>query len=472
MDLEHEILLTKPEPQKEIRRPEPTTPDSFIVKLADIDTAGRCRVDHGQVLEMSQSINKYGLLNPPVVRRIESTEKFKLINGGRRYMAMIMLGWTQCSVTLKADYQGNDLLSAEAELEENEQRKDYTELERCENIKRIHDLKTTLYGEGGKGSTTGWTIAKTAAFVGETNTAGGGNTAKRLKIANYLLAHPEEKAGLQNLDVHTMTRKIRQKQHTKSIHKQIEAGTLEIKGAILLGDALQLIKELPNESQHLLLTDPPFGLGEIDNMLGGTKGPSSTYTALVGETDNLTIDTVHALLKQLLPEIFRVLKPSSHFYFFTSGQLQLWLIPELQRIGFEVNENVLIWDKQKTTGSFKGLEYPSAYEPVIFGHKPPREKHLTDPTSSNIIRFAPLHTSKKVHRFQKPNDLLAHLIRNSSRPGDNILDPFAGSGATIRVAQELKRNALGFELDKDNWARAQIVLASGTVEAAKILGSE
>lgn len=462
-------LFQKPEPELPVRRSEPSKSESFLVKLADIDASDRCRKDHGDIMEMVSCINHLGLLNPPVVRRIEGTEKFKLVNGGRRYAAMIMMGWTQCFCTLKADFEGNDLISAEAELYENESRKDYNELERCENVKKIHDIKIRIYGEGGSGSKVGWTVAKTAAFVGESD---GSNTSKRLKIAAYLEKHPEEKAGLQNLNVHTMTRKIRQKQHAKVIHEKIDSGQMEIKSSILLGDALTLIKELKDESQHLILTDPPFGLSEIDNMLGGTKGPSSTYTALVGETDNQTLPAVLELMDKLLPELLRVLWPSGHVYMFSSGQLLIHLIPKMQAVGFLVNENVLIWDKQKTTGSFKGLEYPSAYEPIIFGHKPPREKHLTDPTSSNILRFPPLHTSKKVHRFQKPNDLIAHLIRNSSRPGDFILDPFAGSGCVVRVAQELKRNALGFELDPDNWARAQIVLASGTVDAAKLLEGE
>jgi DNA modification methylase len=70
---------------------------------------------------------------------------------------------------------------------------------------------------------------------------------------------------------------------------------------------------------------------------------------------------------------------------------------------------------------------------------------------------------KENHRFQKPPELLQAIVENSSKLGDKVLDPFCGSGGLVRVCRELKRSALAFEIDKDNWARAQTFVQVGFV---------
>jgi site-specific DNA-methyltransferase (adenine-specific) len=52
------------------------------------------------------------------------------------------------------------------------------------------------------------------------------------------------------------------------------------------------------------------------------------------------------------------------------------------------------------------------------------------------------------HPTQKPMTLLERIIESSTKEGQLILDPFAGSGTTLVVANQLKRYAIGIELDK------------------------
>lgn len=66
---------------------------------------------------------------------------------------------------------------------------------------------------------------------------------------------------------------------------------------------------------------------------------------------------------------------------------------------------------------------------------------------TDVWRFCniPPGSRKRHHPAQKPDDLLRHIVRMSSREGDVILDPFAGSGSTLRAAEVLSRQAIGIE---------------------------
>lgn len=61
----------------------------------------------------------------------------------------------------------------------------------------------------------------------------------------------------------------------------------------------------------------------------------------------------------------------------------------------------------------------------------------------------------KIHPAQKPIKVLRQLIEICTDPGDVVIDPYAGSGATLRAAVDLQRNAYGFEIDRIFYQRAK-----------------
>ena len=61
----------------------------------------------------------------------------------------------------------------------------------------------------------------------------------------------------------------------------------------------------------------------------------------------------------------------------------------------------------------------------------------------------------KIHPAQKPVGVLKKLIEIFTDEGDVVIDPCAGSGTTLRAAMELKRNAFGFEIDRNFYERAK-----------------
>ena len=71
---------------------------------------------------------------------------------------------------------------------------------------------------------------------------------------------------------------------------------------------------------------------------------------------------------------------------------------------------------------------------------------LTEKRASTVLEFDNPSRSEE-HPTMKPVKLFAYLVRNSSRPGDLVLDPFAGSGTTVIACEQLKRRAAVMELD-------------------------
>lgn len=88
---------------------------------------------------------------------------------------------------------------------------------------------------------------------------------------------------------------------------------------------------------------------------------------------------------------------------------------------------------------------------VCFFYKKPA-KRIADASSKQIFEFP--NPRGKSHPTEKPWQLAAHYVSNSSSPGDLVLDPFAGSGSTAIAAEETGRKWLTCELDKEFAATA------------------
>jgi DNA modification methylase len=64
-------------------------------------------------------------------------------------------------------------------------------------------------------------------------------------------------------------------------------------------------------------------------------------------------------------------------------------------------------------------------------------------------------TLTKPHRFQAPIPILETIIRTFSDPNDLVVDPYAGGGTTLAVANSLNRRAIGYEIDASSYEHAQ-----------------
>jgi DNA modification methylase len=101
--------------------------------------------------------------------------------------------------------------------------------------------------------------------------------------------------------------------------------------------------------------------------------------------------------------------------------------------------------------------YAPQYEMVIFAAKGRRK--LNGQRHPDILRYATVSSHARRHPVQKPVGLLQFLIEKSTKPGEIVLDPFAGVGSTVIAARKAGRRYLAFEID-DQFFREGLQLIS------------
>ena len=110
----------------------------MLVQISDIKIKRRVRKDLGDLDDLKDSLRVYGLLNP-----ITINSKYELIAGERRIQAAKQLGWTSINANILDNLSDVDQL--EMEIEENNQRKPFTDEELMEGYKRLQRLKNPSF---------------------------------------------------------------------------------------------------------------------------------------------------------------------------------------------------------------------------------------------------------------------------------------------------------------------------------------
>lgn len=106
----------------------------MLVNISDIKIKRRVRKDLGDLESLKDSLRRYGLLNP-----ITLNSKYELIAGERRLQAAKQIGWTNINCVIVDKI--TPLTQLELELEENNQRKEFTDEELLEGYKRLERLR-------------------------------------------------------------------------------------------------------------------------------------------------------------------------------------------------------------------------------------------------------------------------------------------------------------------------------------------
>lgn len=217
------------------------------------------------------------------------------------------------------------------------------------------------------------------------------------------------------------------------------------------GDSLELMKDIPDESIDLVVTDCPYHIVE-----GGCTNDAVKIGRYTESNNNKEMTKKGKLFEhndiefaEWLPDIYRVLKPNSHCYIMINPRNIKELQQEAEKAGFTF-QNMIVWDKGNCTPN---RYYLNSYELILMLRKG-KAKNINNMGTKNILRV-PNITRKKLHPTEKPVELIEILISNSSQRNDVVLDPFMGSGSTGVAAINTNRNFIGIELDENYFKIAE-----------------
>ena len=225
---------------------------------------------------------------------------------------------------------------------------------------------------------------------------------------------------------------------------------------IYCSDCLTLMKDMPDKSVDLVLTDPPFGHNNNNGDLISRREAALGKGDYVPERDNRPIENdgveISDLIQKCFGEFYRLLDigccccccccgggPDPQF-----ARWSLWL-NEAFKGGFK---QMIVWDKGKMG---MGWHYRRSYETVLVAQKAGAACKWFDETQKieNIIRHIPkIIPAANQHPCIKPVELMAHFIELHTEKADLILDPFCGSGTTCLAAKMLGRRFIGIDINQ------------------------
>jgi len=241
------------------------------------------------------------------------------------------------------------------------------------------------------------------------------------------------------------------------------------KHRLICGDSTRedtYLKLIPSGTDiQCVFTDPPYGVS-----YSGTNNPNGREWKVI-EGDDLRGDKLYDLIKESFTHINAHLVKNGAIYVFHASSNQIIFEKALNTANFQVKQQ-LIWHKHHILGH---SHYHWCHEPLFYGSRINENPDFfgtrcnkttlteIDPDAMDLeqlrkfVKKIKKHstvweikkdsTKDYIHPTQKPTKLAIRAIVNSSKVGDGVLDPFAGSGSTLMACEEKGRVCYTIELD-------------------------
>jgi DNA modification methylase len=163
------------------------------------------------------------------------------------------------------------------------------------------------------------------------------------------------------------------------------------------------------------------------------------------ENDFVSDEEFDRLLHAWFGNIARVLDPGRGFYVW-GGYSNCGNYPPVLKAHQLYFSQAIIWDKEHPVLSRK--DYMGAHEWCFYGWREGAAHQFFGPNNAtDLWHVKKINPSKMVHLTEKPVELAVRAMQYSSRPGENVLDLFGGSGSTMIAAEQSNRKAFLMELD-------------------------
>jgi site-specific DNA-methyltransferase (adenine-specific) len=206
------------------------------------------------------------------------------------------------------------------------------------------------------------------------------------------------------------------------------------RNSIIHGNCIDVMAGMPAGSVDFILTDPP-------------------YMAAYRSRDNQTVlnDDNTAWLTRSVAQMHRVLKQDACAISFYGWPKVDLLFSAWKQAGFRIGGHIVFRKRYASRSSFLEYRHECAY--LLLKGKP------AFPASPLPDVMDWTYTGNKLHPTQKSIRILKPMIESFTRPGELVLDPFAGSGSTCVAAQRIGRHYIGIELDAAHHQTATARLA-------------
>lgn len=222
---------------------------------------------------------------------------------------------------------------------------------------------------------------------------------------------------------------------------------------VLNSDCLFALKQIPNSSIDLVITDPPYNLGNFMRSRGTNMGKMrDNYFAYSG-WDDLDFDEWCEQMDLFLGECHRVLKVRGTLLIFMSVIKAETIINLAQKHKFYY-KTVGIWHKTNPMPRNMNLQFVNSTESWLYfvngdttGTFNNEKKMIHDFIESSTISNSERKLGR--HPTQKPLAIMKHFIKILSNENDTVLDPFMGSGSTGVACELLNRKFIGIEINTD-----------------------
>jgi len=193
---------------------------------------------------------------------------------------------------------------------------------------------------------------------------------------------------------------------------------------------------LDGEPVDMVFTDPPYNVNYANSAKDKMRGKDRAIL-----NDNLGDGFYDFLLAALTPTVAHC--RGGIYVAMSSSELDV-LQAAFRAAGGKWS-TFIIW--AKNTFTLGRADYQRQYEPILYGWPEGAQRHWCGDRDQGDVWNIKKPQKNDLHPTMKPVELVERAIRNSSRPGNVVLDPFGGSGTTLIAAEKSGRLARLIELD-------------------------
>lgn len=402
---------------------------NFPVDSIYVDRDVRQRRELKNIEELADSINRIGLIHPPVIER-----DGKLRAGERRWTAIKSLGWTSMPVQFTDEVDEPTLQIIE--LEENIRRETLDWQDECKAVAAYHELQTRISGT--------WTQEQTGTALGMSRVSvieritiakslEGGNTrleaAGKYSVAKNIVKRDRERAAA------NVAEKI-------ADVMEAPARTVPLTNA----NFHEWVTEYTGPTFNFIHCDFPYGVGANNTQQGSEVLEKGGYED--------TAEVYWELVSSLRDAMSGIVAESAHLMFWFSMDYYTPTKKALEEMSWRVNPFPLIWHKSDNTGIVPDAQRGPRriYETAFMASRGDR-KLTANGTVANAIAWP--GQDKSIHMSEKPKGMLKHFMRMMVDEHSRVLDPTAGSGNALKVATGLGApSVLGLEINQEFYERS------------------